>query len=120
MAKYIIEFLDENEWYYKYFEKTYAPDEWFFHTLIMNSHYKTSVVNDNLFFLKWGEKFSDSNSPQYLMSSDIMEIKESNQFFARKFDENLDGEVINYFSESVNFNLDNSLVPNRERLEFTE
>ena len=102
-AQYIIEFLDENEWYYQFFENTFTPDEWFFHTLIMNSPFKSRVVNNNLFYFKWGETFSERNSPQFLTSEDIRLIEESNQFFARKFDENIDSEVIDYFASKIKF-----------------
>jgi hypothetical protein len=103
VANYIIEFLDKNEWYYKYFENTLCPDEWFFHTLIMNSHYKPDVVNNNHMFLKWGEKFSEQSSPQYLTIDDLQLIEESGHFFARKFDEDIDRSVVEYFSNKVKF-----------------
>lgn len=99
VANYIIEFLQGNEWYYKFFENTLIPDESFIHTLIMNSPYKGEVVNNNLLFLKWGETLSDRNSPQYLMSGDIPQIEKSNQYFARKFDEHIDPLVVDYFTQ---------------------
>ncbi|MFF2446720.1 beta-1,6-N-acetylglucosaminyltransferase [Neobacillus sp. NPDC058068] len=102
-AKYIIQFLDENEWFYNYFEHSLVPDQWFFHTLIMNSQYKTAVMDNNLLFLKWGETLSSQNSPQDLTSEDIPLIEESNGYFARKFDENIDDSVINYFADKVKF-----------------
>jgi len=102
-AKYIIKFLDKNEWYYKFFENTLVPDEWFFHTLLMNSHFKHDVVNDNLMFFKWGEKLSERNSPQELTAKDIPFIENSNRYFARKFDENVDQSVIEYFTSRVWF-----------------
>ncbi len=70
LQSYIVEFLDENEWYYKFFENTLCPDEWFFHTLIMNSPYRTEVVNNNLMFLKWGETLSDTK-----FTSEFNEVK---------------------------------------------
>ncbi|WP_312469055.1 beta-1,6-N-acetylglucosaminyltransferase [Neobacillus sp.] len=103
VAQYIIRFLDENEWFYKYFEHSLVPDQWFFHTLIMNSQYKTDVIDNNLLFLKWGETLSSQNSPQDLTSEDSQLIEESDDYFARKFDENIDGSVINYFADKVNF-----------------
>lgn len=103
VAKYIIKLVDENEWYYTFFKNSLVPDESFFHTLIMNSHYKDDVVNNNLFFLKWGEKFSERNSPQYLTSEYIESIEKTDCFFARKFDEQIDNSVIEYFSNAFKF-----------------
>ncbi|WP_042353816.1 beta-1,6-N-acetylglucosaminyltransferase [Bacillus rubiinfantis] len=100
-ARYIINFLNENTWYYQYFTNTLVPDESFFQTLIMNSPYKETVVNNNLYFLKWGETVSERNSPQILTKHDISNIKKSNQFFARKFDELEDYAVIQYFAETT-------------------
>ncbi|CAH2714886.1 hypothetical protein BACCIP111895_02062 [Neobacillus rhizosphaerae] len=102
-AKYIIKFLDENEWYYKYFENSLVPDECFFHTLLLNSHFKHEVVNNNLMFFKWGKTLSERNSPQNLTTEDIPLIEGANQFFARKFDENVDKSVIEYFTNQVWF-----------------
>ena len=101
VANYMVTFLKENEWYYQYFKESLIPDENFFHTLIMNSPYKENVINNNLLYLKWGETLSDRNSPQFLRSEDITLIEQSGQFFARKFDENIDSNVIDYFSEKV-------------------
>ncbi|MBP2241858.1 hypothetical protein J2Z40_002431 [Cytobacillus eiseniae] len=103
LAKYVIEFVEENEWYYKFFEHTLVPDESFFHTLILNSSYREAVVNNNLYFWKWGETLSDKNSPQYLSSGDIEQIVGSNQYFARKFDETIDQSVVHYFYERIGF-----------------
>lgn len=101
VAKYVIDFLDKNPWYYQFFERTLVPDESFFHTLILNSPYKAKVVNTNLMFLKWGETLSERNSPQNLTSDDVTLIEASNEFFARKFDENIDGNVIDYFLKKL-------------------
>lgn len=103
VARFIVEFLDENEWYYNYFKNTLVPDESFFHTLILNSPYKEDIVNTNLYFFKWGQTLSDRNSPQDLTSEDIELIEESNQYFARKFDENIDKSVVDYFSKKIRF-----------------
>lgn len=103
VAQYIIDFLDENEWYYKFFENTLVPDESFFHTLILNSPYKAAVENNNLMFLKWGETLSERNSPQDLTYGDIPLIEDSGQFFARKFDEQVDSKAIDYFARKVKF-----------------
>lgn len=103
VARYIVHFLNENQWYYKFFENTLVPDESFFHTLIMNSPYCSDVINNNLLFIKWGETLSERNSPQNLTSEDIKRIEESDQFFARKFDENVDPTVTEHFAQKAKF-----------------
>lgn len=105
VARYVIDFLDENPWYYQFFENTLVPDESFFHTLILNSPYRDNVVNTNLMYLKWGETLSERNSPQNLTSDDIPLIEASNEFFARKFDEEIDSNVIDYFLKKVGVGL---------------
>lgn len=112
VVKYIIKFLDENEWYYDYFKQTYTPDEWFYHTLIMNSPFKTAVINNNLLYLIMGEKLSERNSPVFLTSKDIPTIEKSEHFFARKFDESIDRTVINYFANSISFSNKTNLLEN--------
>ncbi|GIN92577.1 glycosyl transferase [Siminovitchia terrae] len=103
VAEYMIDFIDSNPWYYQYFENTLCPDEWFFHTIIMNSHYKVDVVNDNFMYVNWGETIETRNSPLDLKEKDIKAIEESSSFFARKFDEGVDQLVIDYFVERYCF-----------------
>lgn len=69
----------------------------------MNSHYKTDVVHNNLMFLKWGETLSERNSPQDLTREDIKSIEETDHYFARKFDQNIDNIVVDYFANKVKF-----------------
>ncbi|MDQ0155377.1 beta-1,6-N-acetylglucosaminyltransferase [Robertmurraya andreesenii] len=101
VVKYILNFLQENTWYYSFFENTLVPDESFFQTIVMNSHYKTDMVNNNLFYLKWGEALNERNSPQYLRKDDITAIENSNMFFARKFDCKIDNEIVDYFVHNI-------------------
>ncbi|KKK36618.1 hypothetical protein WQ57_18390 [Mesobacillus campisalis] len=112
-AQYMMDFLETNEWYYNYFKNTLVPDESFFHTLLMNSPYKEDVMNNNLYFFKWGEDLSDRNSPQNLEKDDIPLIEGSGQFFARKFDEETDSAVVDYFSSKVRFEHIKKLVHSR-------
>ncbi len=101
VAQYMIDFMDANPWYYQYFENTLCPDEWFFHTLIMNSHYREKVVNENFMYVNWGNTIQTRNSPLYLKEEDIESIEKSGQYFARKFDEDIDCSVVDYFAHKV-------------------
>jgi hypothetical protein len=101
VAKYIIKFLEENEWYYKAFENSLCPDEFFYQTIIMNSEFKSDVIDNNLMYIKFGETIKGRNNPITLKMEHIDIIKDSNKFFARKFDENIDKPVIDYFTNAV-------------------
>lgn len=103
VAKYIIDFLEDNAWYYRFFVDSLVPDESFFHTLIMNSHYKDQVFDNNHMYLKWGETLRERNSPQNITSKDIKIIEESKDYFARKFDEQIDNSIVEYFTDKVRF-----------------
>ncbi len=103
VAAYIVDFINGNKWYHEYFENTLIPDEWFFHTMIMNSHFRSEVVTNNLMYLRMGEELSEKNSPVYLTTKDTYFIEDSNQFFARKFDETIDKTVIQYFTNKIKF-----------------
>ncbi|MDA8387805.1 MAG: hypothetical protein M0Z58_03940 [Nitrospiraceae bacterium] len=37
VAQYVVDFIEDNPWYYDAFKDSLAPDEYFFQTLIMNS-----------------------------------------------------------------------------------
>lgn len=101
VAEYIIQFLDKNPWYYNVFKNSLCPDEFFFQTIVMNSPYKDKVVHDHLLYLKWGDTLKSRNHPVNITMDDISLIEGSNQFFARKFDENVDKHIIDYYSSKV-------------------
>ncbi|SME32087.1 Core-2/I-Branching enzyme [Bacillus mobilis] len=101
IARYIIDFLERNEWYYDAFKNALCPDEWFFQTIIMNSEYKSQVVNNNLIYLRWGQTFKNRNHPITFTLEDINSIESSDQYFARKFDQNFDNSVIEYFINRI-------------------
>jgi hypothetical protein len=92
-ARYIIDFVDGNSWYWEVFQNGLAPDELFFHTIIMNSRFAKDVVNDNLTYTNKGK----NNHPPILTSKDIPAIINSNKYFARKFDASIDKNIVGYF-----------------------
>ena len=101
VVQYINRFLEENEWYYKAFKNSLCPDEFFYQTLIMNSEFKTDVIDNNLMYIKFGDTLKTRNNPITLKMEHISTIESSNEFFARKFDEAIDNEVIEYYSKAI-------------------
>ncbi|MFC0262558.1 beta-1,6-N-acetylglucosaminyltransferase [Fontibacter flavus] len=81
--KYCLDFLSKNPKILDNHEYVFGPEESFFQTIIMNSPYKESVVNDNLFYIDW--EFRNGNSPAVLDQSDWKNLLNSDKLFGRKF-----------------------------------
>lgn len=90
--KFIIDYVNRNKLSVSFFEYSHIPDEIFFHTIIMNSHFKTAIKNDNLKYIHWIKH--DQSSPSVLRAEDIDSILNIKKLFARKFDMNTDYKII--------------------------
>lgn len=66
------------------FAKARIPDELFAQTVLMNSPYARTVVNDNLRYVSWG--WRNGNNPAVLDHTDLLGIADGHKFFARKID----------------------------------
>lgn len=76
--------------FYNRLKYTFAPEEMFFPTVIMNSPFAEKVRNDNLRYILW----AGGNSPQTLTMSNWASIITTNALFARKFDVALSAELL--------------------------
>jgi len=90
-ARYILDYTENNPEYLRQFRYTRNADEIFFHTLIMNSVYKKNTVNDDKRYIDWA---SGPERPRVLRMEDYNNIIRSGDFFARKFNPDVDSEVI--------------------------
>ena len=97
VARYIVQFIDNNTWFVNLFRSTLVPDEMFIPTIIMNSSFANRVAYDDLCLLV-GHK---NNHPTIITSEDIMTINNSGSFFARKFDCLIDAKVVNYYMKKI-------------------
>lgn len=88
---YILNTLKTNRKIIRYFKLTWASDELIFATLLFNSDFKNKIV-DNLMYVDWAE-VSDGH-PKILKANDFEKLKNCNKYFARKFDEDVDRNVI--------------------------
>lgn len=91
MVQWIYNFLDEHPEYIKLFKHSLCPDECFFQTLVMDSPFASSV-KPYLHYIKW-EK--GKSSPKTLTESDYQEMVNFSKLMARKFDIDVDKEIIN-------------------------
>jgi len=87
----IMEYLSANKSYLRRFKFTLCADEIFFQTIICNYTKDIEIVNNSLRYIKWGDS---EKSPNILTQKYLSDMLNSDHLFARKFDENVDNEVI--------------------------
>jgi hypothetical protein len=91
-AKDILEKVRKRPDWLAFFRYTYIPDELFFQTLLLNSRYADTTRNDNLKMMDW---VSGPDFPRVFTIEDEVRIREAPELFARKFDMEVDGDIIN-------------------------
>ena len=87
----IIHFIENNKWFLKKFRYTHCADEIFFQTIICNFINHISLENTLLRYIDWE---SGPEYPKILRTEDLKNILESNCLFARKFNSQIDNNII--------------------------
>ena len=97
-VKYILDYVEKNPDYLKRFNYTWGSDEFFFQSILMSSDFKDHCVNDCLRYLVW-----NGGTPFDLKMKDYESIKKNigDNLFARKFDENIDNDIIDKLYEDL-------------------
>jgi hypothetical protein len=75
-----------------------VPDESFFQTVIMNSPYRNSVINNDRRHIEWRR---GPEHPRIWRHEDLNELLSSNAFFARKFNADVDDRIIRALEERI-------------------
>ncbi|RQO31009.1 glycosyl transferase [Taibaiella sp. KBW10] len=78
----------------EYYKNTLIPDESFFQTVLMNSSFKGTLVNDDMRAIIWIPDGDIKLRPKTFTNEDLGFLKKGNNLFARKFDDNVDANVI--------------------------
>lgn len=89
-AEYITNNYNRN--FYSRLKMTFAPDETFFHTVILNSHFKDKIVNNNYRYIIW--KFRNHSIPAVMDETDWKDILMSDALFVRKIDKNISNNLL--------------------------
>lgn len=89
---YLLGYLDENPRLMRRFEHTFTPEEILPQTVLMNSSFASTIVNDNLRYLVWERRHG--SKPAILDGSDFDDIVASSALFARKFERPRSGELL--------------------------
>lgn len=92
---YILNRGNKQSKFYRFMKYCNVSDELFVQTLLYNSPLKEQCINDNLRLISWNNAAKGlTDSPDVLTINDYDKIKSSAQFFARKFDEQTDGQIL--------------------------
>ena len=88
------------EYYSRYYKKLYMTvciDEIIYQTILANSKFKDSIINDNKRYIDWSDhkKGLNDGNPNILRKNDYEKIINSGKFIARKLDCDIDEEIMN-------------------------
>lgn len=97
-VQFILEFINKNKSYVKYYKHTLIPDESFFHTMLFNNK-QLNIMNDNKRYISWSSP--SSPHPNVLAMKDFQNIIDSKQFFARKFDITIDSRILDVIDRDL-------------------
>ena len=97
-VSWVFQYLNNNPWFLKMFEGAFMADEIVIQTILMNSPLRDRIINDNLRYIDWS---SGPEFPRTLRCSDLSEMHKPRTFFARKFSQFVDQEVIGSIIENT-------------------
>lgn len=94
---YVRRYVAEHPGYPRFFKRVDVPDEMFFHTIVMNSPLRDSVVNDELRHVDW----TRDPLPAIFGAGDLETLRRSPKLFARKFDATFDAEILDLIDSEL-------------------
>jgi hypothetical protein len=89
-----VSYSPEVERFKRFYRHTFIADEGFFQTVIMNTSYKGTIVNDDKRTIVWVPIGTIKLRPRDFTSKDADFLMASQGLFARKFDEILEGGIL--------------------------
>jgi len=85
----------------RFYRHTFIPDEGFFQTVIMNTSYEGTIVNEDKRTIVWMPLGTIKLRPRDFTSKDAEFLLASQGLFARKFDETVDGEILTILESNL-------------------
>lgn len=83
-VQYLVDETDRHPYLLRRLRFTFAPDEVYVHTLLLNSPFKDKIENDDLRYIVWETR--NGNYPANIDETDLSAINNSNAIFARKIE----------------------------------
>lgn len=83
-VSYVIEYANHNKYLLKRFRHSFCSEEMYVHTVLLNSKYAHTIINDSLRYIDWSDR--NGNFPANLDMSDLNSLTAGTNLFARKFE----------------------------------
>lgn len=80
-AMHVVNRVENDRKLINFFSLCWASDEFVFQTILLNSHFKDSIINENFRYIDWS---LGGPNPKLLDENDFEAIEKSNMLFARK------------------------------------
>lgn len=94
---YVARFVAKRPDVVSFFRHVDIPDESFFHTILLSSVLRDTIVNDNLRYIDW----TRGVRPAILETRDFPSLRGSSKLFARKFDVAHDANVLDLIDREL-------------------
>lgn len=95
-AQWLLRFMKEHPRMARFAKFTWAADEFLIPTIVMNSHFRESVVPENYRYIDWSR---GGANPKILTVQDFEALKKSDKILARKFDIKIDTRILDMLDE---------------------
>ena len=90
--KILLEYTEQQPSFYKRMWMTFAPEECYVATVLVNKLDEKKIENNNLRFIRW--KYENGNSPANLDKKHFRYLIEGNRLFARKIERSCSEELL--------------------------
>lgn len=100
-ASYLLKEYQTNHALRNFYKHTFIPDEMYVHTMLNNSPFKDTCVNNCLRFIIWIPNFS--MHPLILKGEHFEEIKASDGLYGRKFEQETDVSIMDRIDKEILF-----------------
>ena len=98
MVQYLLDFLESHPELDRFWRYTWGSDEFFIHTVMMNSSYKKDIIRESGRYIDWSQ---GGANPKILTKEDFEDLKNSDKLFARKFDMSIDTEILDLLDNII-------------------
>jgi Core-2/I-Branching enzyme len=95
-AYYVMDYCTSRPKFERFLKFTWGSDEFIFQTIIMNSHWKEQVHNNNYRYIDWS---GGGSHPKLLTTEDYEKIIATDNILGRKFNMDADTHVLDLIDE---------------------